>query len=96
VRAAEVMLRELNAPSWLTRRARRRRVGPRSSHAQDTARTHGIVTQNARILELVRKTSELLVDARGPDPRRDRRGKEPLRLHVPLLLRSSGAAPSLK
>ena len=59
--AAEGLLRELNAPSWLTTpRAPRREHSAASSQAQDIARAHGVVTQNPRILELVRKTSELL------------------------------------
>jgi len=61
LRAAEGLLRDLNAPSWLTTpRAARREAGTGSSQAQEIARSHGIVTQNARILELSRKASELL------------------------------------
>ncbi len=61
MRAAESLLRELNAPAWLTTpRTARRDVPSGASHAQDVARTHGVVTQNARMLELVRKASELL------------------------------------
>ncbi len=61
LRACEALLRELNAPAWLTTpRASRRDVPSGASHAQDVARTHGVVTQNARMLELVRKATELL------------------------------------
>src|SRR5262249_24354104 len=61
LRSAEALLRELNAPTWLTApRTARRDYSTGSSQSQDLARTHGIVTQNARILEMVRKTSELL------------------------------------
>ncbi|MGE5178456.1 MAG: sigma 54-interacting transcriptional regulator [Bacteroidota bacterium] len=60
LRAAEALLRELNAPAWLTTpRAARRELGS-GSQAQEVARAHGVVTQNARMLELVRKASELL------------------------------------
>jgi DNA-binding NtrC family response regulator/Tfp pilus assembly protein PilF len=60
LKAAESLLRELNAPTWLTgpRTARREISG--STHAQDLARAHGVVTQNGRMLELVRKATELL------------------------------------
>jgi two-component system, NtrC family, nitrogen regulation response regulator NtrX len=60
LRAAEALLRELNAPAWLTTpRAARRELGS-GSQAQEIARAHGVVTQNARMMELVRKASELL------------------------------------
>jgi DNA-binding NtrC family response regulator/Tfp pilus assembly protein PilF len=59
--AAEALLRELNAPSWLTTpRVPRREHSAAASEAQDIARSYGIITQNPRILELVRKASELL------------------------------------
>ena len=61
LRAAEALLRELNAPAWLTAPRTTRRVeSAASSQAQDIARAHGIVTQNPRTLEVVRKASELL------------------------------------
>ncbi len=61
LRAAEGLLRELNAPAWLTApRSPRRVESAASSQAQDIARAHGIITQNARTLEVVRKASELL------------------------------------
>ena len=61
LRAAEGLLRELNAPAWLTApRSVRREQTAASSQAQDIARAHGIITQNTRTLEVVRKASELL------------------------------------
>ena len=61
LRSAEALLRELNAPAWLTAPRTTRRVeSAGSSQAQDIARAHGIVTQNTRTLEVVRKASELL------------------------------------
>jgi DNA-binding NtrC family response regulator/Tfp pilus assembly protein PilF len=61
LRAAEGVLRELNAPAWLTApRSPRREQAAASSQAQDIARAHGIVTQSQRTLEVVRKAAELL------------------------------------
>ena len=62
MRAAEGTLRELNAPAWLAapRSARPAMLVPAPAQAQDIARAHGLVTQNARTLDVVRKGSELL------------------------------------
>jgi transcriptional regulator with GAF, ATPase, and Fis domain len=60
VRDCESVLRELNAPSWLVAPRADRPAHPTSSQAQDVARAHGIITQQARTLEVVRKASELL------------------------------------
>ncbi|HEX7077318.1 MAG TPA: sigma 54-interacting transcriptional regulator [Candidatus Eisenbacteria bacterium] len=61
LRAAEAVLRELNAPSWLVAPRTSRRDHPSaSSQAQDIARAYGVITQNPRTLEVVRKASELL------------------------------------
>jgi len=59
MRACETTLRELNAPVWLTTPRAPRLPGAVSSQAQDIARAHGVISQNARTLELVRKASEL-------------------------------------
>jgi DNA-binding NtrC family response regulator len=56
----EALLRELNAPSWLTTQRGDRVVHAVSSQTHDIARAHGLVSQNARMLEVVRKASELL------------------------------------
>ncbi|MGE5175857.1 MAG: sigma 54-interacting transcriptional regulator [Hyphomicrobiales bacterium] len=59
--ASEAVLRELNAPAWLVApRAPRRDASSSSSQAQDIARAYGVVTQNPRVFEVVRKASELL------------------------------------
>jgi DNA-binding NtrC family response regulator/tetratricopeptide (TPR) repeat protein len=59
--SAEVVLRDLNAPAWLSspRAARSAVVVPPPAQVQDIARSHGLVTQNARTLDVVRKASEL-------------------------------------
>lgn len=63
MRAAESTLRDLHAPAWLTA-PRGGRPAPvpvaGSTQAQEIARAHGIVTENARTLDVVRKASELL------------------------------------
>jgi DNA-binding NtrC family response regulator/tetratricopeptide (TPR) repeat protein len=58
--ACEGLLRDLNAPSWLTVPRGERPTHMVSTHAQDVARAHGVITQNPRTLEVVRKASELL------------------------------------
>jgi len=60
MRMCETTLRELNAPSWLTTPRGQRVVQTTSSQAQDIARAHGVISQNARALELVRKAAELV------------------------------------
>jgi len=60
MRACETTLRELNAPSWLTSPRGQRVAVASSSQAQDIAHAHGVISQNARTLELVRKASELV------------------------------------
>jgi len=60
MRMCETTLRELNAPSWLTTPRGQRAVQTTSSQAQDIARAHGVISQNARTLELVRKAAELV------------------------------------
>ena len=58
--SCEGLLREMNAPSWLTVPRGERSAHPASSQSQDVARAHGVLSQNARMLEVVRKASELL------------------------------------
>jgi len=61
MRAAETVLRELNAPAWLTApRVGRAAPPPIAAQAQQVARAHGVVTENSRTLDVVRKASELL------------------------------------
>jgi transcriptional regulator with AAA-type ATPase domain len=63
MRAAETALRDLNAPAWLTTPRGGRpspSPAPVAAQAQEIARAHGIVTENARTLDVVRKASELL------------------------------------
>ena len=61
MRAAETALRELNAPAWLTSpRGGRPSPPPIAAQAQEVARAHGVVTENQRTLDVVRKASELL------------------------------------
>jgi DNA-binding NtrC family response regulator/tetratricopeptide (TPR) repeat protein len=60
MRRCEATLRELNAPTWLTTPRGGRMAPAGSSQAQDIARAYGIISQNARTLELVRKASELV------------------------------------
>jgi len=60
MRMCETTLRELNAPSWLTTPRGQRVVQAASSQAQDIARAHGVISQNARTLEMVRKAAELV------------------------------------
>ncbi len=58
--ACEGLLKELNAPSWLTVQRGERPTHPVSPQTQDIARAHGLISQNPRTLEVVRKASELL------------------------------------
>jgi transcriptional regulator with GAF, ATPase, and Fis domain/Tfp pilus assembly protein PilF len=61
MRLAEGTLREMNAPAWLTTpRGARPAPPPAAAQAQEVARAHGIVTENTRTLDVVRKASELL------------------------------------
>ncbi len=60
MRTCEAVLRDLNAPSWITAPRGPRGVLASSSQSQDIARAHGIISQNPRTLELVRKASELV------------------------------------
>jgi len=61
MRVAETTLRELNAPAWLTSpRGGRPSPPPIAAQAQEVARAHGVVTENQRTLDVVRKASELL------------------------------------
>ena len=60
MKSCETALRELNAPTWITAPRGQRTAAPPSSQAQDIARAHGIISQNPRTLELVRKASELV------------------------------------
>ncbi len=60
MKACEAALRELKAPSWITAPRGQRPTASPSSQAQDIARAHGIISQNPRMLELVRKASELM------------------------------------
>ncbi len=59
-RTCEAALRELNAPTWLTAPRGQRAGTGSSSQTQDIARAHGVISQNPRTLELVRKASELV------------------------------------
>lgn len=58
--ACEALLKEMNAPSWLTVPRGERPAPAISTQTQDIARAHGIISQNPRTLEVVRKASELL------------------------------------
>jgi len=60
MRTCEVALRDLNAPSWITAPRGQRTTTASSSQSQDIARAHGVISQNPRTLELVRKASELV------------------------------------
>ncbi|HET9941196.1 MAG TPA: sigma 54-interacting transcriptional regulator [Candidatus Eisenbacteria bacterium] len=60
MRSCEHALRDLNAPVWLTAQRAPRVAVPSSSQAQDIARAYGVLSQNPRTLELVRKASELV------------------------------------
>lgn len=60
IKACEVALRDLNAPAWITAPRGPRTVAAPSSQAQDIARALGVISQNPRVLELVRKASELM------------------------------------
>jgi DNA-binding NtrC family response regulator/Tfp pilus assembly protein PilF len=60
MKACEAALRELNAPSWITAPRGQRPTTAPSSQSQDIARAHGVISQNPRVLELVRKASELM------------------------------------
>jgi len=60
MRTCEVALRDLNAPSWITAPRGQRPTTTSSSQSQDIARAHGVISQNPRTLELVRKASELV------------------------------------
>lgn len=59
VRTCEGILRDLKAPAWLVSPRTDRLAPPLPSQTQDIARAHGFITQNARMLEVVRKASEL-------------------------------------
>ncbi|HSQ59383.1 MAG TPA: sigma 54-interacting transcriptional regulator [Acidobacteriota bacterium] len=62
MRSAESVLRDLNAPSWLSAPRGARPAPPQlpAAQVQDVARAHGVISQNARTLDVVRKASELL------------------------------------
>jgi two-component system nitrogen regulation response regulator NtrX len=60
VRTCEAALRDLNAPSWITAPRGQRATVATSSQSQDIARAHGVISQNPRTLELVRKAAELV------------------------------------
>jgi DNA-binding NtrC family response regulator/tetratricopeptide (TPR) repeat protein len=58
--ACEGLLKDLNAPAWLTVPRGERPPHSVSTQTQDIARAHGVISQNPRTLEVVRKASELL------------------------------------